>query len=170
MKRHNYLYAILTILLLIGLDQITKLLAFTYLKGHSIALIPNVFELVYLENTGAAFGSFLGKTTLLSIATFVIILYLLWKLKEVPANRHFLPVYLCLTLIIAGGIGNLIDRIARGFVVDFFYFVPIDFPVFNVADIYVSVGIVCLVIISFLYKEHELQFLWEIRKKKESKA
>lgn len=167
MKQKKLIYALLFILLLLGLDQFTKFLADTYLKqADAIAIIPDIFELVYLENTGAAFGSFLGKTTLLSIATFIIVLYLIIKLKEVPATKHYIPIYLCLCLLISGGLGNLLDRVFRGYVIDFFYFVPIDFPVFNVADIFVCVGVGALILVSFLYKEHELSFLWELRKKK----
>lgn len=167
MKYKTPIILTLSILALLVLDQISKYLALAYLKGNApIELIPGIFELHYLENTGAAFGSFLGKTTFLSIVTLAIVIYMIWKLVQMPKSKHFMPLASCLCLLIAGGLGNLIDRAFRSFVVDFFYFKPINFPIFNVADIFVCIGVFGLIVATFLYKEHEMQFLWEFKKSK----
>ena len=74
---------------------------------------------------------------------------LLWKYLTLPGERRFVPMRLCMLLILSGAVGNLIDRVSRNYVVDFIYFVPIDFPKFNVADIYITVGVVVLAFLLF---------------------
>lgn len=152
----------------IALDQITKAVAVDRLKGKfPIVLIQNVFELDYLENRGSAFGMFQGRKIfllLMGVIFMAVLLYLLWK---IPDTKRFLLGRLCILGIIAGGTGNMIDRILRGYVVDFFSFVLIDFPVFNVADIFITVSTALLaVLFLFVYREEELQFL--SRKKPET--
>ena len=156
------LILILSMALLIGLDQFTKFLAVRNLKEQAdFALIPGILEFSYLENTGAAFSSFLGKQGFLITLTSCVMLFIIWKYFQVPEGRRFHIMRLTFLLVINGGIGNLIDRIKNGYVVDFIYFVPINFPKFNVADCYVSVGMVLLCIICFFYyKDDELSFLF----------
>ena len=107
-------------------------------------MIDGFIRLKYAENTGAAFGSFSGKTSFLSIFTFVIIvlalIYLFVKKRKVDAE------YVCISLIIAGGLGNLVDRVFRGFVVDYIEPLFIDFAIFNFADILVTCSCIVLVI------------------------
>lgn len=156
---------LLTAAALTVLDQITKLLAVRYLKGQAnLILIPGVFELEYLENRGAAFGSFQGMTIPLSILTLILLAVIIWKYIQIPSVRRFLPLRCSLTVLTAGACGNLIDRIFRGYVVDFLYFTPIDFPRFNVADCYVVVSVIVLAILLLLvYKEEEISFLFRIK-------
>ena len=91
-------------------------------------------------------------------------LFLLIKYVQIPEGKRYLPMRLSLLLIVSGGIGNLIDRIANGYVVDFIYFVPIDFPKFNVADCYVTVGMAVLCFLCFFYyKDDELDFLFSLK-------
>ena len=86
-----------------------------------------------------------------------IVLFFLLKL---PENKKFYPVHVCLSAVIAGGIGNMIDRIRFDHVVDFFSFVLINFPIFNVADCYIVVAITILFILFiFVFKEEDLDFL-----------
>lgn len=142
------------ILLLVGLDQWTKYLAILHLKGQdNIVWWENVFELEYRENTGAAFSIMQGQSWFLigftSIALLLVAIFLfrskLGKISWVRVTG---------SLILGGGIGNLIDRIFRGFVVDFLYFSLIDFPVFNVADCCVVIGAVLLMVyVLFFYRE-----------------
>ena len=86
---------------------------------------------------------------------------------KMPHTKRFLPLRACFVAIAAGAIGNMIDRISLNYVVDFFYFKLIDFPIFNVADIYVTCATFVLVfLIVFYYKEEEIDSIFQIFKKK----
>lgn len=177
-KKYIKVHIIVEILLTIGLiasDQITKLLAVRFLKGNSpFVLIDGVLELRYVENTGAAFGIFENKqwffyiiTVVIEIAVIIFIALIFLKLKkycrfcEVCAGTFSAKTYndmigltYILAALFAGAAGNLIDRVANRYVVDFIYFSIIDFPVFNFADILVTCSAVFLVIFFiFIYKE-----------------
>ena len=147
---------------LVVLDQFTKVLALQNLKGQEpITIIPDVFQLLYVENRGAAFGILQNKQWVFLIITAIVLAALIWALPRMSRERHFLPLRLCLCFIGAGAVGNMIDRIFRGYVVDFFYFKLIDFPVFNVADIYVTTSAIVLIfLIVFLYKEEDFDRLF----------
>ena len=131
-------YAILT-LALVALDQLVKYLVLTYIPlGGHVPFIPHLVELTYVQNTGAAFSLFNQHTWLLALTSLVMSLVLaaaLWK----NFFRHPLG-KVTLALLLAGAVGNLIDRAFRGFVVDMFNFLFMNFAVFNVADICVVVG------------------------------
>lgn len=157
----TFLELAVTVILLTGLDQWTKFMAVKHLKDQAdIPLIPNVLYLKYLENRGAAFGMFQGQKIFLMILTGIVILgvcFVLWKLPEEKKFRWLK--WLCF-LIFSGGIGNMIDRVRLNYVVDFICFSPIDFPIFNVADIYVTVSmILLLILVLFYYKEEDFNFL-----------
>ena len=156
-------FIILCLLLLF--DQYTKHLAVVHLKGQEpFVLIDRVLEFNYLENTGAAFSSFSGKQTFLILLTALVILLLLWKYMTLPITRRFFGMRFCILLILSGAVGNLIDRVLNRYVVDFIYFVPIDFPKFNVADIYITVGVALLaVLLFFYYTEEELDILFRLK-------
>ncbi|OUQ66069.1 signal peptidase II [Eubacterium sp. An11] len=153
---------------LILLDQVTKLLALQNLKGQNpVTLIPDVFQLLYVENRGAAFGILQNRQWVFLIITVIVLAALVWALPKIPQERHFLPLTLCLCFIGAGAVGNMIDRIFRGYVVDFFYFKLIDFPVFNVADIYVTTAaVILIVLIVFLYKEEDFDRIFPKKDKR----
>lgn len=154
-------------LVLVLLDQITKLLALQNLKGQDpVILIPDIFQLLYVENRGAAFGIMQNRQWLFLIITIVVLAILLWFIPKISGEKHFLPLKLCLYFIGAGAVGNMIDRIFRGYVVDFFYFELIDFPVFNVADIYVTTAaVVLIVLVVFLYKEEDFDRIFQKKDK-----
>ena len=145
---------VMSIAVLVSLDQIIKLLVIKYLEPiGSLPLIDGFIQLNYAENTGAAFGSFSGYTWVLSIFTLVVIMAgLVYLLK---GKVKFGVEYVCITLILAGGLGNLIDRISRGFVVDYIEPLFIDFAIFNFADILVTCSAVVLIIwmIYGIYKD-----------------
>ncbi len=149
-------------------DQYTKWLAISHLKGQKpFVIISRVLEFSYLENTGAAFSSFAGKQTLLICLTTVVTLLLLWKYLTLPDGKRFVPMRLCMLLILSGAVGNLIDRVSRNYVVDFIYFVPIDFPKFNVADIYITVGVAVLAFLLFFrYSDEDMEALLSFRMQK----
>lgn len=157
----NYVMAVILVIVAVLIDQYTKYLAVTHLKdGPAFVLIDNVFELNYLENRGAAFGLLQNRQIFFVCVAILIFAFILYCYVQIPKTGRYLPLRLCGIFIVAGAAGNLIDRIRLGYVVDFFYFRLIDFPVFNVADIYVTVSFaVLLILIFFRYKEEELEFL-----------
>ena len=149
-----------TVCLLLA-DQVTKLLAAAYLKGREpVELIPGVFEFYYLENTGAAFGILKHRQPLLIILAVAIAVFSGWVcIRKLPATRKYTPLRIVCCMLTAGALGNMIDRIRCKYVIDFLYFSLIDFPVFNVADIFVCVSCgLLLILLLFYYKEDDLQF------------
>ena len=157
--RHRVIYLILAVCLIV-FDQITKKIVLARLVGQPYVLIEGVFEFRYLENRGAAFGILQNSIPFFLVIAVVILIVVLWCFLRLPAGRHYLPINIALLLLFSGAIGNMIDRIFRRFVVDFMYFRLIDFPIFNVADCYVTIG-AALVIISviFVYKDGDLACL-----------
>lgn len=129
----------------VAVDQLIKALVVRDLApiGHTGDLW-GIVRLRYVENTGAAFSLFSGKIEVLSVITVLILLVCLGILLSGKVESSF--VYVCITLITAGGLGNVIDRIFRGFVVDYIEPVFVNFAVFNFADCFVTVGSFALVI------------------------
>lgn len=160
-RTKHYLAGIICVLAAICIDQWTKYLAVLHLKqGNSLVLIKDVFVLHYLENRGAAFGLFQNQKLFFIVSAVIVLGAAVWFYMRVPMNRRFLPIRLCVLFICAGAIGNMIDRLRLNYVVDFFYFELIDFPIFNVADIYVTCGAVLFLIFFLLYyKEEDLDAL-----------
>ena len=150
---------------LVGLDQLTKWLAVMYLQnGESVTAIPRLFNFTYAENTGAAFGILKDhRWVFLTISTVTIIGMTLYLYLFRSEGRLY---DVAIAMIISGGIGNMIDRLRLDYVVDFLYFSLINFPIFNVADIYVTCATILLAgLLLFYYKEEDLKFL-SIRPKK----
>lgn len=154
------MFALLVLLGIAGLvavDQVTKALAVLFLQDEPVAVWDGVFDLTYVENRGAAFGLGQGYGWLFAVLTVILSLGILGLLFGTRRFRHPLAVASGM-LIVAGGVGNLIDRVWRGFVVDFFYFKWIDFPVFNVADCCVVIGAILLAVyVLFVYREPEAE-------------
>lgn len=175
---------------LIFLDQVTKQLAEIYLKGkESIPIIKDVFELRYLENTSAAFG--MDPVSLLHnlfhfeifqnnpelylnirmgffyLITILVIFLLIHVYKKIPWEKRYLYMNIVLLFFIAGAIGNLIDRISNKYVIDFFYFKLIDFPIFNVADIYVTCAAFAMIGLGlFYYKDEDIDKIFPAKERK----
>lgn len=149
------------IALLLLLDQGAKILAYSYLRGNSdITLIPGVLELKYLENRGMAFGMLQGRIPVLIALCVIFFLAFLYFYIRVPKNTYYLPLIFISFVMLSGALGNFIDRAFRGFVVDFIYFSLIDFPVFNLADIYVVCsGIMLVLFVCLKYKDEDFAFL-----------
>ncbi|MCL2360798.1 MAG: signal peptidase II [Defluviitaleaceae bacterium] len=146
---------------LIALDQLVKFWAIANLQGQpERPLIQGFLHLTYLENTGAAFGllaGFSGASLLFTIVKLVILALAITYFIKLPMEPKFIMLRIPLLLVVSGGIGNLIDRIRLGHVVDMFVFRFIDFPVFNVADIYVTVGVIMFGIMAlFVVKDAPL--------------
>lgn len=152
------LWMLLPSLVLIGLDQLFKFLAVAHLKEQSdIVLIDGVFELTYVQNEGASFGMLGGYRWFFIVITIVAMLFLLGVICSGKYRQHPL-LNVSFVLVLAGGIGNLIDRIVNGYVVDYLYFKLINFPVFNFADCCLVIGaIFMLIFFFFIYEEKKPQ-------------
>lgn len=145
MSKKNKIKIATMMLLLILIDQISKSIVQTNLMNQSILIIPKFLKFTYVKNTGIAFG--LGAESVILIIFFNIfilgVLGTIWckKRKELLVSAQ-----LSIAIIMAGGIGNLIDRIFRGYVIDFIDISQIiDYPVFNIADICVVVGFLIII-------------------------
>lgn len=146
---------------LIALDQYTKQWAKVYLKDKpAYNLINGILELNYLENQGAAFGMLPNQKVFFIFVAIVILFVVGYVLIKVPDQKKYTILHFLFSLIVAGSIGNMIDRVRYDYVVDFIYFVRLNFPIFNVADIYATVSaIVLLFLLLFIYKENDLYFI-----------
>lgn len=149
LRNHMNFIALAAALVLVGIDQLLKYFVLEYLAPVGThKLIPGFVGLSYVENRGAAFGIFPGEKILLIGVTGVIILALIVFMVIKKLDSMFLT--WTVALIIAGGLGNLIDRVMRSFVVDYIHLEFVNFAVFNFADCCVVVGTV-LLIIYFLF-------------------
>lgn len=144
----------LIFIVFLAIDQITKYFAVAFLQGNSsVHLIGNFLRFTYVENRGAAFGILQNQRLFFIISTVVLVAFLIYMIifnKKVTTVTK-----LTLSLILSGAIGNFIDRLRLGYVIDFvdvrfgdFY----DFPVFNVADSCLVVGVIILVILILFNK------------------
>ncbi|HEY4533299.1 MAG TPA: signal peptidase II [Fusobacterium sp.] len=139
------IYIILFVMLLL-LDQFTKyIVEQSFYLSESIPIIDDIFNLTYVENRGIAFGLFQGRLNIISVLTVIaivaIFIYVLRNKKTLSMLEHF-----GYTLILSGAVGNMIDRLFRGFVVDMLDFRGIWSFVFNLADVWINVGVFMLVI------------------------
>ena len=179
------------VMLLIALDQITKYLAVTFLKDKNpIPIIKDIFELQYLENRSAAFGLdpisilhnifdfqvfhdnpnlFLQVKMLFFIVLTIVVVSLFIALYiRIPENKRFLFIDVVLIMFTSGAIGNFIDRVTHQYVIDFLYFKLINFPIFNVADIYVTVAAFAMVILLlFYYKDKDIEEIFPPKSNKQ---
>ncbi len=130
----NYIIIISVIIL----DQLSKILTLKYLKPvRDIPIIDNIFHLTYVENRGAAFGLFQNQKMFFLITTIIVLGFIWFYAKNNKLNKIMIW---GLSLVAGGAIGNLIDRVRLGFVVDYFNVAIINFPVFNIADCAVVIG------------------------------
>ncbi len=172
-KVKNTVTLLICVILLTALDQATKYLAVLHLSpekgGSDLILWKGVFRLQYLENRGAAFGIFQGQKAILAITTVIVFLFLCWLFFHLPLEQRFSPLRWLIIFLLAGAVGNFIDRMRLGYVVDFFYFELIHFPIFNVADIYVTCSVILLVLLFlFYYKEEDFNRIWPGKRKEEA--
>lgn len=150
-NKKNKLLMIITIILVL-IDQIIKIVISTKLYSSTILLIPHVLNLTYIQNTGAAFGIGSNSTSMfiaVNIIVIGLIVYFIYSKKEEISNS----ILISLHLIIAGGISNLIDRVIRGFVIDYIDISQlIKYPVFNLADVFIVIG--CIIIAIYIIKDN----------------
>ena len=184
----QFLLSTVIVAVLVVIDQLTKAMAVMFLKDKpAIPIIKDVFELKYLENTSAAFGmdpiSLLHKVFQFEIfntnpelylnvrmgffylLTFVMIWLLGLLYLRIPNEKRFRYMDWIMIFMIAGAIGNLIDRVMQQYVVDFLYFKLINFPIFNVADIYVTCAAIALLILGLIYyKDEDIERIFPSKK------
>lgn len=164
MSKHKVKLLILDLLLLILLvcvDQFTKYTAVLKLKNQpAFNIIDGVLEFNYLENRGAAFGMLQNQKSFFVFVAVVFLGVIIYVLIKTPDDKKYTKLHILLIMIAGGAIGNMIDRLKLDYVVDFIYIVLINFPIFNVADMYVTFSTVILIIqILFVYKENDFHFL-----------
>jgi len=162
---------ILVILAVLSADQVSKALCASWLPGltgGSYTIIKDVFYLFYTENRGASFG-ILQNARWFFIAVTIIFctLIALFMIKE-RKNLHRL-MRLSLSLILAGAIGNFIDRLFLGFVRDMFYFKPINFPVFNLSDTAITIGATLLILDILFFRGKDVLSSFEKRFSRQKK-
>ena len=156
--RAKPLCCVLSILAIIAADQMAKLATLSLSLGETADFLPPIFRLRRVHNYGAAWSSLSGARWLLIAATAIGIAALVWLLIKIV--RHDLGVW-ALTMVVGGGIGNLIDRIFRGYVVDMFDVMLFSYPVFNVADCFVVVGTILGLIYYLKYYAESDAKNWE---------
>ncbi len=154
-------YYILTIVGIVAADQVTKLLVLQNIPLYgSVDAIPGLFHFTYVQNTGAAFSSFQGMRWLF-VALFVILTAALifeYFKKPMPFNKFE---RFCIAAVYAGGLGNIIDRVRLGYVVDMIEVDFVRFAVFNVADIFVTCGCIALAVSLIFFNKN----FWKEEKK-----
>ena len=143
MKKRGIVAGVIAILIV--LDQLVKSYVVQNISlGEIKSWIPNLVSLTYLQNRGAAFSILQDQQLLFAVITLVVVVGAIWYLHKHMEDSFWMV--LGLTLIIAGGLGNFIDRVSQGFVVDMFHLDFINFAIFNVADSYLTVGVLVLFI------------------------
>jgi signal peptidase II len=155
------LWYIICAAVLTAADQLSKVLAVSHLMDkNAFVIIKDVFEFSYLENSGAAWGMMNGARIFFLILTIVIVLLITWVVIRMPKQHKYIPLQITAILLCAGALGNFIDRLFLGYVRDFIYFKLINFPIFNVADSYVTVAVILFaILILFVYKENDFEFI-----------
>lgn len=151
------IFGIVLFFVLIAVDQATKLWARSFLMPvKSFTVIKGILDFTYVENRGAAFGIFSGKTGILAIISLAAVIGIMIYYFKLPKTPKYKYLRVSLILIAAGAVGNLIDRVFMGYVTDFIEVTFISYPVFNFADICVCVGAVLFAfLVLFVIKDDE---------------
>lgn len=162
MRKKSRLFAGLFVILFLIVDQTTKYFAMHLLgNGKKIVLLESILELNYTENTGAAFGVLEGYNIILTFVVIVFVIFLLIKYYKLSWTGKYQGFRLVMLVLISGAIGNLIDRLRYGFVIDFIYFVPIDFPKFNYADMCIVLSLFVIgYLFLFVYSEEDIGYIF----------
>lgn len=155
-KRY-YLFALAELAVLVMLDQLSKYAAVLHLKNQSgIILIPGIFELYYLENRGAAWGLLENARFFFLITAVILTGLIFYYYRRLPLEHHWNLSRVLMIMLASGAVGNAIDRFVHGYVIDFLYFSAINFPVFNVADCYVTISIALFL---FFYRKEVYEWI-----------
>ncbi len=160
-KKRLLITDLIVVLILVIADQIVKYYASVMLdNSSSIIIYDGVLQLTYLKNYGGIFGVLQNQTIFIMFIVSVLVMIIIYLLTRLPDKPKFNVMHMLLSCLLAGSLGNLIDRIRFGYVIDFIYFIGIDFPIFNGADILISLStVILLLLLVFYYKEKDLEFL-----------
>jgi len=169
----KYILPLIAVSAMVAIDQWTKYLTVLYVKGtEGFYIIDKVLRIYFVKNEGMAWGMLQNKQVLFIIITPIVIFLLAFIYYRIPFEKKYILARVCILLLTGGAIGNLLDRIFRGerlfhgYVVDMIYAEFIDFPVFNVADSFITVGFAILIFsIIFIYKEKDFDTVFPQKKK-----
>ena len=166
-KIKKYSLFTLVVILFVTFDQYSKYwIIHSVGKDKTLSLISGILSFEYLENDGVAFSMLAGKTFIINVLVFIMICVLIFSLvvlqnslskTEGTLKKKFVTLQILISFMIAGAIGNMIDRIRLGYVVDFIKTDFINFPVFNVADCYVTISVFIVFLILFMMKANEFE-------------
>lgn len=152
------LISLFAVVLLLGIDQLIKYYVDLYLKGSpAIVVIKNILQFNYLENDGAMMGFMGGKTVLMTVLAVICVIVMLGVIFSGLIKDRV--DYWCCLLMISGGLGNIIDRIFRGYVIDYIEVLFVDFYIFNFADCLITVAAFVLIFyqIYLIIKENQMK-------------
>lgn len=160
-KRIILIVDFVIIILCIAADRFLKYYALNTLKERpDKAIIKGILEFRYLENSGAAFGVLKGEKSFFILVTSIMLFAIFYAIFKMPAKERFYPIQIFMSFFIGGSIGNLIDRIMYNYVIDYIYFSAFKFPIFNLADCFITIATILIIIfILFYYKENDMNFL-----------
>lgn len=163
-KNKIFLFEIIAVVILVAIDFVTKQLAVKFLSNGSFDIIPGVFSFTLLEggNSGAAFGMFQGGFWIFIVITIAVVALVIFMLRKLVYEKRYSFFHYALVLLLAGALGNFGDRVltmikyGHSYVIDFLYFELINFPIFNVADCYVTVAACAMIFLGiFYYKDDD---------------
>ncbi|WP_270749418.1 signal peptidase II [Fusobacterium hominis] len=144
---------IVLILILVGADQLSKyLIDTTMFEGETLPLVSNFFHITYVKNRGIAFGLFQGKLDIIGVATIIAIVAIAYFLYKERKKMSIIE-QLGFIYILAGAIGNMIDRVFRGYVVDMIDFRGIWSYIFNLADVWINMGVIFIIVDQLFLKK-----------------
>ena len=163
-QKHLAFLSVLLFTVLVALDQWTKALAVQVLKNQDPYVIwDGVFEFHYFENTGAAWGMLQNQQVFFYILTVIFGAVVLYEIHRLKQNQRYTTFIYTLSVMMAGAVGNFIDRISQKYVVDFIYVKLINFPIFNLADCYITVSVIAMMLlILFYYSDDEFEFIFPV--------
>ena len=149
----QYVYMILFALGIVAADQFTKYLTVANIALHqNMPFVPGVLSLTYVQNTGAAWSSFEGMIWLFALVFLVLTVAIIWEFSKNRLPFTTLERW-CIAAVYGGGLGNMIDRLRLGYVVDMIQTDFMNFPVFNVADCFITCGCILLMVHLFLFNK-----------------
>ena len=163
-KNKIFLFEIIAVVILAAIDFVTKQLAVKYLSNGSFDIIPGVFSFTLLEggNSGAAFGMLQGGFWIFIVITIAVVALVIFMLRKLVYEKRYRFFHYALVLLLAGALGNFGDRVltmikyGHSYVIDFLYFELSNFPIFNVADCYVTVAACAMIFLGiFYYKDDD---------------
>ena len=163
-KNKIFLFEMIAVVILVAIDFVTKQLAVKFLSNGSFDIIPSVFSFTLLEggNSGAAFGMLQGGFWIFVVITIAVAALVIFMLRKLVYEKRYRFFHYALVLLLAGALGNFGDRVltmikyGHSYVIDFLYFELINFPIFNVADCYVTVAAGAMIFLGiFYYKDDD---------------